>query len=80
MHKTTVYLNDDELEGLRQLSAATGRSQADLIREAIRQATARSRTARSFRSLGKGEGPGEPTPRWDPKDLYERRVSRHQPN
>src|SRR6266851_9265392 len=42
MHKTTVYLNDEEVQALRQLAAATGRSQADLIREAIRHAAAQA--------------------------------------
>ena len=74
MRKTTVYLNDEEVEGLRQLAATTGRTQAELIREAIRQATARAQTPRRFRSLGKGQGPGGPTPRWNPAKLYEKRV------
>ena len=38
MHKTTVYLNDDEAEALRQLAEATGVSQAEIIRGAIREA------------------------------------------
>jgi hypothetical protein len=75
MHKTTVYLNEDELVALRQLAATTGRSQAALIREAIRQTTGRSHTPRQFRSLGKGQGPGGPTPRWKPGDLFEKRFS-----
>jgi Ribbon-helix-helix protein, copG family len=70
MRKTTVYLSDQEAEALRKLAAATGRSQADLIREAIRQATAVS-PPRRFRSLGKGQGPGGPTPRWHAADLYQ---------
>ena len=49
--KTTVYLNDEEVQALRQLAAATGRSQADLIREAIRHAAAQA-PSRRFRSLG----------------------------
>jgi hypothetical protein len=74
MHKTTVYLDDEELEALRLLSASTGRSQAELIREAIRDATRKVHASRKFRSLGKGQGPGGPTPRWDPADLYARRL------
>jgi Arc/MetJ-type ribon-helix-helix transcriptional regulator len=75
MHKTTVYLNDEEVEALRRLAASTGRSQAELIREAIRQATGPSRAPRQFRSLGKGQGPGGPTPRWNAAELYEKRLS-----
>ncbi len=69
MHKTTVYLSDEEVGALRQLAAATGRSQADLIREAIRRAAAQA-PPRRFRSLGKGEGPGGTVGRWNPADLY----------
>ena len=36
MEKTQVYLRKEELEGLRQAAARSGRSVADLIREAIR--------------------------------------------
>ncbi len=31
MNKTSVYLNQDEAEGLRRVSVMTGRSQAELI-------------------------------------------------
>jgi hypothetical protein len=76
MHKTTVYLDDEEVEALRLLSASTGRSQADLIREAIRDATRKATASRKFRSLGKGNGPGGPTPRWDPAELHAKRLPR----
>lgn len=36
MKKTQVYLREEELEALREASARSGRSIADLIREAIR--------------------------------------------
>lgn len=36
MVKTQVYLHPDELEALREAARRSGRSQADLIREAIR--------------------------------------------
>jgi hypothetical protein len=35
MEKTTVYLPDDLRRALRRASRATGRSEADLIREGI---------------------------------------------
>ena len=57
MRKTTVYLNDDEAEALRQLAAASGTSQAELIREAVRRAVAQP-PARQFRSLGRGASTG----------------------
>ena len=74
MHKTTVYLDDDQVEALRLLSAATGRSQADLIRDAILDATRNVHASRKFRSLGKG--PGGSRPRWNPAELYEKRLLR----
>ena len=73
MHKTTVYLNDEEVQALRQLAAMTGRSQADLIREAIRNASAEA-PPRRFRSLGKGASSGRTARRWNPTDLYTRRL------
>ena len=36
MEKTQVYLRKEELEALRKAAALSGRSIADLIREAIR--------------------------------------------
>lgn len=36
MEKTQVYLRKEELEALRKAAARSGRSVADLIREAIR--------------------------------------------
>jgi hypothetical protein len=69
MHKTTVYLNDEEIESLRQLAAATGRSQADLIREAIRR-MASPAPPRRFRSLGKGESATDPVRSWNPVIVY----------
>jgi hypothetical protein len=37
MEKTQVYLRKEELEALRKAAARTGRSIADLIRDAIRK-------------------------------------------
>ena len=71
MRKTTVYLNDEEVAALRQLAAATGLSQAELLRGAIRQATA-GLPARRFRSLGRGEGSGGPSPRWQAAEVYDK--------
>lgn len=38
MTKTQVYLEESDLEALHRVARATGRSVADLIREAIRTA------------------------------------------
>jgi hypothetical protein len=37
MEKTQVYLREEELDALRKAAARSGRSVADLIREAIRK-------------------------------------------
>ena len=41
MEKTQVYLRKEELEALRAIAARSGRSVADLIREAIRKTVLR---------------------------------------
>ena len=76
MRKTTVYFNDDEAEGLRRLAAMTGKSQAELIREGVRQLL-REGPERVFRSMGKGEGSGEPRPRWSSDALRDKTFGRH---
>jgi len=45
-----VYLNDEEAEGLRALARATGKSQAELIREGVRRLL-RKPPKRTFHSL-----------------------------
>ena len=75
MRKTTVYLNDDDAEALRQLAATTGRSQAELIRDAIRRAVTGA-PERRFRSLGQGVGTGVRRPRWSPGALYAKAFGR----
>ena len=71
MRKTSVYLTEDEAEELRRLAAATGRSQADLIRGGIQHVLlAGGRGSRQFHSLGKGHGGGDSYQPWDAGDLY----------
>jgi hypothetical protein len=60
--KTTVYLEESDAAALRRMAAQTGRSQAEIIREAIAAATAPARR-RKFKSLGKGRGGGVTTGR-----------------
>jgi len=45
MEKTQVYLRKEELEALRQAAARSGRSIAELIREAIRKTVLKPATA-----------------------------------
>lgn len=78
MRKTSVYLTEDEAEGLRQLAAREGRPQAELIREGVRKVIGEAgERPRRFRSLGighgrqRGEDPGEERPvRWTSDELY----------
>lgn len=57
MRKTSVYLTEDEAEGLRRLAAREGRPQAELIREGVRRVIAETESApRTFRSLALGRG------------------------
>ncbi|MGH3145960.1 MAG: CopG family transcriptional regulator [Rubrobacter sp.] len=75
MRKTTVYLNEDEAEGLRRLAAETGESRAELIREGVRRML-REGPERTFRSMGRGEGTGESRPRWNPEVLREKTLGK----
>jgi hypothetical protein len=44
MTKTQVYLRDEELEALHGVAARSGRSVADLVREAVRRVWLRPET------------------------------------
>jgi Arc/MetJ-type ribon-helix-helix transcriptional regulator len=72
MKKTSVYLTEEESDGLRRLAVSTGRSQAELIREGLhRMLHEIGSRPRSFASLGKGRGGGRPYASWDADELYE---------
>ena len=45
MEKTTVYLTEAQKRSLARTARATGRSEADLIREGIETVTSRLRTS-----------------------------------
>lgn len=71
MRKTSVYLSDQEAEGLRRLAATSGKAQAALIREGVRRVISELETEpKGFRSLGKGRGGGQPYRRWESGDLH----------
>jgi predicted transcriptional regulator len=53
MHKTTLYLEDDLRERIARVAKATGRSQAEVIRDALREYLSRRKRPRSI-GLGKG--------------------------
>jgi hypothetical protein len=75
MRKTTVYLTEIEAEGLRRVAAATGRSQAGLIREGVRLVVEQG-PPRTFFSMGKGEATDETGPHWRTEELYEKAFGR----
>ncbi len=60
--KTTVYLDDRDAAALRRMAAETGRSQADIIREAIGRTT-QALGPRQLRSTATGRGDGTPVAR-----------------
>ncbi|HEY4227066.1 MAG TPA: ribbon-helix-helix domain-containing protein [Candidatus Limnocylindrales bacterium] len=71
MRKTSVYLTQDEVEGLRQLAVREGKPQAELIREGIRRMITDTATpARSFRSLAAGASGGRKPGRWTSDELH----------
>jgi hypothetical protein len=77
MRKTSVYLTDDEAEGLRRLAVREGRPQAELIREGVRKVIAEIETQpRLFRSLGAGRGSGMKPARWTSDELYRRAMGK----
>ena len=71
MRKTSVYLTDDEAEGLRRLAVREGRPQAELIREGVRKVIAEIETQpRTFRSLGAGRRGGSKPAKWTSDELH----------
>jgi hypothetical protein len=62
MVKTTVYLDDRDAAALRRIAAESGRSQAELIREAVARTT-RAAGPRRLRSAAAGRGSGAPVAR-----------------
>jgi predicted transcriptional regulator len=56
--KTSVYLEEADVERLRRLAAAEGRTQAEVIRAAIAAYDAGRRPDRDFALAGAWEGDG----------------------
>jgi hypothetical protein len=77
MRKTSVYLTDDEAEGLRRVAVREGRPQAELIRAGVRRVIAEAESEpRDFRSLGKGRGGGRAYEPWPAPDLHDKVMGR----
>lgn len=75
MRKTTVYLTEEDADGLRRLSDEAGKSQAELVREGVRRLLGQ-RGKRKFHSLGLGKGTGKPAPRWRSDAVYRESMGR----
>lgn len=54
MRKTTVYLSEEAGDALRRLSLASGRPQAELVRDAVETYVADRLPKRVFRMAGAG--------------------------
>ena len=75
MRKTSVYLTEDEAEGLRRVAIREGRPQAELIREGVRRVIDELDAApRTFRSLGLGRGPAYEG--WSADELRDKALGR----
>lgn len=74
MVKTTVYLGEGDAAALRRVAAESGRSQAEIIREAIARAV-RSSRPRRLRAAGVGRGSGAPVAR-DADSIVRRELGR----
>lgn len=69
MHKTTVYIDEAQAERLGRLAHASGRSQAELIREGLERVLDEA-PPRAFHSMGVGRSDGRASRRWDAEGLY----------
>jgi predicted transcriptional regulator len=56
MHRTQIYLSSEERQGLRALARQLGRSQSDLIREAIDGFLERHRPSERLSRLRRARG------------------------
>ena len=58
MKKTTIYLPPEHAGRLKQLAEAEGRSQSEIVRDAILLYASRATLPRTFVMAGIAEGPG----------------------
>src|SRR3989304_1369166 len=76
MRKTSVYLTDDEAEGLRRLAVREGRPQAELIREGVRKVIAEIESQPRAAPGGPSRRSSSPAP--DPDEETDREGHQHQ--
>jgi predicted transcriptional regulator len=58
MRKTSVYLDEDQAERLARLARQEGRSQAEILREAVALYQPKPSQDRNFALAGSGRGDG----------------------
>jgi predicted transcriptional regulator len=58
MRKTSVYLDDEQTKRLARLAREEGRSQAEILREAVATYQSRPSQDRNFVLAGSGRGDG----------------------
>jgi predicted transcriptional regulator len=58
MRKTSVYLDEDQARRLARLARQEGRSQAEILREAVANYEPKPSEDRSFALAGSGRGDG----------------------
>jgi predicted transcriptional regulator len=69
MRKTSVYLDDVHAARLKRIAEAEGRSQAEVIRDAIMKYPERDRPRRKFAMAGIARGPGGSVADMDEEEL-----------
>jgi len=69
VHKTSVYLNDEELARLSVLAEREGTSQAEVLRRAIRTYEPERHGDRNFALVAVAEGPGGSVADFDDEEL-----------
>lgn len=74
MVKTTVYLDKSDAAALKRVAASSGRSQAEIIREAVSRAV-RDVPERKFSSFSSGRS-GDPTLARQADDILRKEMGR----
>jgi hypothetical protein len=71
VHKTSVYLNDDEVARLASLAEREGTSQAEVLRRAIRRYVPERHGDRTFSLARSADGPGGSVADLTEEELFE---------
>jgi hypothetical protein len=71
MRKTSVYLDEDQAKRLARLASQEGRSQAEILREAVASYEPKPSHDRNFALTGSGHGDGSSIADVPEEDLLE---------